>query len=314
MSAQSNTTGPQAVKTRVETITLPPRKFTVPSPKGDVVAGAGHNLMLIAGPCVIDSEDLIQRTAKSLADISQRLGIGLIFKSSYEKDNRGTERNWRGPMANDGLKVLANVRKEFGLPVLTDVHRTEDVPRVAEFVDVLQIPAYMCQQTSLAIACGETGKPINVKKGQFLAPETMDGVVSKIKSTGNANILLTERGACFGYNRLVADMRSIPIMQSLGVPACMDATHVIRLYGISSADPAGGEPKYVPHLVLASVAAGADALFIETHPDPMSAKCDAASQLNLANFENLVRMAMDVRKAIGKPENVGLMQPVTPSK
>ena len=232
----------------------------------------------------------------------------LIFKSSYEKDNRGSEKNWAGPMANEGLKVLAKVRKEFGIPVLTDVHRIEDVEMVAEHVDVLQIPAYMCQQTSLVIACGKTGKPVNVKKGQFLAPEGMASAVSKIHSTGNKNVLLTERGASFGYNRLVADMRSIPVMQELGAPACFDATHVVRLYGISSSDPAGGEPRFVPHLTLAAVAAGADALFLETHPNPMEAKCDAASQLNIKHYEALLRMSLNVRKAIGTPEAVGLMQ------
>jgi 2-dehydro-3-deoxyphosphooctonate aldolase (KDO 8-P synthase) len=296
---------------RIETISLPAREFRVPSPRGpDIAVGKGHGLALIAGPCVIDSKELIYETAHALAEISQRLGVGLIFKSSFEKDNRGSEKNWRGPMAIDGLKILANVRKEFGLPVLTDIHRIEDVAMVAEHVDVLQIPAYMCQQTSLVIACGETGRPINVKKGQFLAPENMNGAVSKIRSTGNKNVLLTERGACFGYNRLVADMRSIPVMQELGAPVCFDATHVIRLYGISSADPAGGEPRFVPHLVLAAVAAGSDALFIETHPRPMEAKCDAASQLNLKHFENLVQMALNVRKAIGSPEKVGMIEPV----
>lgn len=296
---------------RIETINLPSREFRVPSPRGpDIAIGKGHGLALIAGPCVIDSKELIYETAHALAEISQRLGVGLIFKSSFEKDNRGSEKNWRGPMAIDGLKILANVRKEFGLPVLTDIHRIEDVAMVAEHVDVLQIPAYMCQQTSLVIACGETGRPINVKKGQFLAPENMNGAVSKIRSTGNKNVLLTERGACFGYNRLVADMRSIPVMQELGAPVCFDATHVIRLYGISSADPAGGEPRFVPHLVLAAVAAGSDALFIETHPRPMEAKCDAASQLNLKHFENLVQMALNVRKAIGSPEKVGMIEPV----
>jgi 2-dehydro-3-deoxyphosphooctonate aldolase (KDO 8-P synthase) len=207
----------------------------------------------------------------------------------------------------DGLQVLADIRNEFNLPVLTDVHRTEDVARTAEYVDVLQIPAYMCQQTSMAIECGKTGKAINVKKGQFLAPEGMGGVLGKIKSTGNNNVLLTERGACFGYNRLVADIRSIPIMQELGAPVCFDATHIVRLYGISSADPAGGEPRFVPHLTLAAVAAGTDALFIETHPDPMQAKCDAASQLRLQYFERLIQQAQNVRKAIQKPENVGTM-------
>lgn len=297
------------LKTRTETTTLPKREFVVEGGRTPIKIGTGHGLSVISGPCVIDSEELIMKTARALVDITQRVGVGLIFKSSYEKDNRGSEKNWTGPMANEGLKILAKVRKEFGIPVLTDVHRVEDVEMVAEYVDVLQIPAYMCQQTSLVVACGKTGKAINVKKGQFLAPETMDSAVSKIRSTGNQNILLTERGACFGYNRLVADMRSIPLMQELGTPACFDATHVIRLYGISSADPAGGEPRFVPHLTLAAVAAGADALFLETHPEPMEAKCDAASQLNLKHYEGLVKMAVQVRKAIGAPENVGLMQP-----
>lgn len=295
-------------KQRTETTTLPAREFTVETGSTKIKVGQGHGLALISGPCVIDSKELVMRTAKALVEITQRVGIPLIFKSSYEKDNRGSEKNWTGPMANEGLKILAEVRKEFGIPVLTDVHRVEDVEQVAEHVDVLQIPAYMCQQTSLVLACGKTGRPINVKKGQFLAPENMAGAVSKIRSTGNKNILLTERGACFGYNRLVADMRSIPIMQELGVPACFDATHVIRLYGISSSDPAGGEPRFVPHLTLAAVAAGADALFLETHPNPMEAKCDAASQLNLKHIEALLKMALEVRKAIKSPENVGEMR------
>lgn len=292
-------------KQRTEITTLPQREFVVESGATKIRVGSGHGLAVISGPCVIDSKELVMRTARELVEITQRVGVPLIFKSSYEKDNRGSEKNWTGPMANDGLKILAEVRKEFGIPVLTDVHRVEDVEMVAEYVDVLQIPAYMCQQTSLVVACGKTGKPINVKKGQFLAPENMGGAVSKIRSTGNKNVLLTERGASFGYNRLVADMRSIPIMQELGAPACFDATHVIRLYGISSADPAGGEPRFVPHLTLAAVAAGADALFLETHPNPMEAKCDAASQLNLKHYESLLRMSVEVRKAIKSPENVG---------
>lgn len=295
-------------KTREETITLPPRRFSVKVNNKEVVCGSGEGLMVISGPCVIDSRDLIMETAEKLVEICDRQQVGLIFKSSFEKDNRGSAANWKGPMAEDGLKILAEVREKFNVPVLTDVHRVEDVPMVAEYVDVLQIPAYMCQQTSLVIACGETGKPINVKKGQFLAPEGMESALGKIHSTGNKNVLLTERGASFGYNRLVADMRSIPIMQSLGAPACFDATHVIRLYGISSADPAGGEPKYVPHLTLAAVAAGADALFLETHPRPMTAKCDAASQLDLSFYENMIIKSKAVREAIGTPEKVGLYE------
>ncbi len=299
-------------KERTETTTLPKREFVVPAVTSSgqaIKVGQGHGLAVISGPCVIDSEELVMRTARTLVDICQRVGMPLIFKSSYEKDNRGSEKNWTGPMAEEGLKILAKVRKEFGVPVLTDVHRHEDINMVAEHVDVLQIPAYMCQQTSLVIACGKTGKPVNVKKGQFLAPEGMASAVSKIRSTGNQNVLLTERGASFGYNRLVADMRAIPLMQELGAPACFDATHIVRLYGISSADPAGGEPRFVPHLTLAGVAAGADALFLETHPNPMEAKCDAASQLNLTkHYESLLKMSIAVRKAIGTPEAVGLMQ------
>jgi 2-dehydro-3-deoxyphosphooctonate aldolase (KDO 8-P synthase) len=290
---------------RTETITLPPRQFSVDAGLTKIRIGQGHGLACISGPCVIDSRELVMKTARMLVDITQRVGMPLIFKSSYEKDNRGSEKNWAGPMANEGLKILAEVRKEFGIPVLTDVHRVEDVEMVAEYVDVLQIPAYMCQQTSLVVACGKTGKAINVKKGQFLAPENMSSAVSKIRSTGNNNVLLTERGACFGYNRLIADMRSIPVMQELGAPVCFDATHVVRLYGISSSDAAGGEPRIVPHLTLAAVAAGTDALFLETHPNPPEAKCDAASQLNLKHYENLLRLAIGVRKAIGSPENVG---------
>lgn len=292
-------------KTREEIIELPERKFTVKLKDKEMSCGTGEGLMVISGPCVIDSRDLLLETAEKLVEICDRQKVNLIFKSSYEKDNRGSANNWKGPMAEEGLKLLAEVREKFDVPVLTDVHRVEDVPMVAEYVDVLQIPAYMCQQTSLVLACGETGKPINVKKGQFLAPEGMESALGKIQSTGNKNVLLTERGASFGYNRLVADMRSIPIMQGLGAPACFDATHVIRLYGISSADPAGGEPKYVPHLTLAAVAAGADALFLESHPRPMTAKCDAASQLDLKFYENLLVKCKAVREAIVSPEKVG---------
>ncbi|MAF92340.1 MAG: 3-deoxy-8-phosphooctulonate synthase [Bdellovibrionota bacterium] len=293
------------MKQRTEITNLPNRSFTVEYNGKKLEIGTGKDLAVISGPCVIDSEDLIMRTAERLKEICERQKTPLIFKSSYEKDNRGSEKNWRGPMAEEGLKILAKVRKEFDVPVLTDVHRVEDVAMVAEYVDVLQIPAYMCQQTSLLLECGKTGKAINVKKGQFLAPETLAGALSKIRSTGNENILLTERGACFGYNRLVADIRSIPIMQELGAPVVFDATHIIRIYGISSADPAGGEPKFIPHLTLASVAAGTDALFIETHPNPIEAKCDAASQLNLDHYESLLATARRVRQAIITPEHVG---------
>src|ERR1700722_1345486 len=247
---------------------LPDRQFPLSAKRGTVKIGKGHELALIAGPCVVESEELIMDVAKRLVDIADRLGIGLIFKSSYEKDNRGSEKNWRGPGAEDGLKILRKVREEFGIPVLSDIHRQEDVRLSAEYLDVLQIPAYLCQQTSLVLECGKTGKAVNVKKGQFLAPENMKGALEKLHSVGNKNVLLTERGACFGYNRLVSDIRSIPIMQNLGAPVVFDSTHIIRLYGIPSSDPKGGEPQFVPHLTRAAVAAGTDCLCLQTHPNP----------------------------------------------
>jgi len=218
-----------------------------------------------------------------------------------KKDNRGTAHNWKGPLIEDGLKTLTDIRSEFGVPILSDIHRHEDIALAAQHLDVLQIPAYLCQQTSLILEAGKTGKAINVKKGQFLAPENMSSALGKLRSVGNENVLLTDRGTCFGYNRLIADIRAIPIMQELGAPVVFDATHIIRLYGISSADPAGGEPRFAPHLTLAGVAAGADALFIETHPEPMKAKCDAASQLNLEHFESLLKNGRGSSQSYWKP-------------
>lgn len=279
---------------------LADRQFTLDAKRGKVNIGKGHELALIAGPCVVESEELIMGVAKQLVDIADRLGVALIFKSSYEKDNRGTEKNWRGPGLEDGLKILKKVRDTYGIPVLSDIHRQEDVKISAEYLDVLQIPAYLCQQTSLILECAKTGRALNVKKGQFLAPENMSSAMSKIKSVGNKNVLLTERGSCFGYNRLVSDMRSIPIMQNLGAPVVYDATHIIRIYGISSADPKGGEPEFVPYLTRAAVAAGTDCLFLETHPNPKVALCDGASMLKLDLLEGLMKQSLAISKALGR--------------
>lgn len=280
---------------------LPDRQFSLTTKRGTVNIGSGHELALIAGPCVIESEELIMSVAKRLTDMADRLGIGLIFKSSYEKDNRGSEKNWRGLGSEEGLKILKKVRDTYGIPVLSDVHRQEDVNISAEYLDVIQVPAYLCQQTGLMLDIGNTGKAVNVKKGQFLAPENMAGGLSKLRSTGNKNVLLTERGSCFGYNRLVADIRGIPIMQNLGAPVVFDSTHIIRLYGIPSSDPRGGEPQYVPHLTYAAVGAGTDALFIETHPEPRVAKCDAASMLQLDLLEPMIKKSLAISKAVGRP-------------
>ncbi len=258
---------------------------------GSISIGKGHPLALISGPCVIETEDIALKTAGTLKKISEELRIPLIYKSSYEKDNRSTAENYRGPGLDKGLKILEKVKKAFEIPVLSDIHRETDIPAAAEVLDVIQIPAFLCQQTSLLIAAGKTGKPINVKKGQFLAPDGMKSPINKLNSVGNDRILLTERGTCFGYYQLVADMRAIPIMQSLGYPVVFDATHIIRIYGIPSKDPGGGQPGFVPTLVYAGVAAGCDALFLETHPCVEEALCDASSMIPLERLKPLLEKA-----------------------
>jgi len=222
----------------------------------------------------------------------------LIFKASYEKDNRGSEKSYKGPGLKEGLKVLDKVKQKVGLPVLSDVHRLEDVDRAKEVLDIIQIPAFLCQQTSLLLRVGEAGRVVNVKKGQFVAPENMAGAVKKIYSTGNHQVLLTERGTCFGYNKLISDFCSIPIMQGIGCPVIFDATHVIRNYGIPSEDPRGGSPQYVPHLSRAAVAVGCDGLFLETHPKPSEARCDASSMIPLNEMGGLLRQAKAIHDMV----------------
>jgi 2-dehydro-3-deoxyphosphooctonate aldolase (KDO 8-P synthase) len=262
-----------------------------------VTIGKGHPLVLISGPCVIESEDNVMRIAEKIKTITSRYRIPWIFKSSYEKDNRSSPEGFAGPGLEEGLRILEKVRTRFNVPVTSDVHRETDVKAAAEVLDLVQIPAYLCQQTSLVLEFGKSGKPVNVKKGQFLAPEAMKSAISKIQYTGNDQIIVTDRGTSFGYNRLMADIRSIPIIQSLGVPVVWDPTHIIRLYGISSADPRGGEPEFVPALTRAAVAAGCNALFIETHFNPAEALCDAASMISLQDFEPLMRQVQILSEA-----------------
>jgi 2-dehydro-3-deoxyphosphooctonate aldolase (KDO 8-P synthase) len=256
----------------------------------------GHGLPLawIAGPCVIEDQKTMAVTAERLKKLSEKLAIPLVFKSSYEKDNRGSELSYQGPGLEDGLELLAWIKQEFELPVLSDIHRVEDIPAAREVLDVLQVPAFLCQQTSLIVAIGRAGKPVNVKKGQFLAPDGMASAVGKLERSGNRQILLTERGAQFGYNALVSDMTSIPSMQALGYPVVFDAGHSVRRYGIPSADPRGGAPEMIPTLLRAGIAAGANAVFLETHPDPAHARCDAASQFALDRIEDLMAQARDL--------------------
>ncbi|MDP8224948.1 MAG: 3-deoxy-8-phosphooctulonate synthase [Candidatus Lernaella stagnicola] len=251
----------------------------IPVKIGDISIGHGEPLALIAGPCVLETLDEALAIADFVKTEADKRGMPYIFKASYEKDNRGKPTGYAGPGLDKGLEMLAAIKRKIGVPVLSDIHRETDVKAAAEVLDIVQIPAYLCQQTSLVLEVGRYAKVVNVKKGQFLAPEDMQSAVSKLHHVGNEQILLTDRGASFGYHRLVFDPRSVPIMQGLGHPVVVDPTHMVRIYGRSSADPEGGEPEFAATLARAGVAAGANAIFIETHPSPFEAACDAASMV-----------------------------------
>lgn len=255
---------------------------------GNIKVGNNKNLVLIAGPCVIESEKLTLSVAEVIKKITDELNLPFIFKSSYYKGNRTAIKNYRGPGLKKGLKILAKVKREFDIPVLSDVQCREEVNLLAEVLDCIQIPAYLCQQTELTLAVAKTGKAVNIKKGQFLAPYDIERIVAKVESTGNKNIILTERGTVFGYNNLVVDMRSFSIMKETGYPVVFDVTHAIRIPGISSKQKKGGQPQFINSLARAGVAAGADALFIETHPTPENALCDATSMLQIKNLKELL--------------------------
>ena len=258
---------------------------------GGVEIGAGK-LAVIAGPCVAESLELCMTVARRLADACRRLGIGYVFKASYDKANRTSVASYRGPGLARGLEWLAAVRKEAGVPVTSDVHETAQVAPAAQVLDCLQIPAFLCRQTDLLVAAGRSGRCVNVKKGQFVAPWDMKAAVEKIASTGNRQVLLTERGTCFGYNRLVSDLRSIPVMRQWA-PVVFDATHSVQEPG-GLGHASGGERQYVELLAKAAMAAGADALFLEVHPDPPGALSDAASQIYLDEAETLLRRCAGV--------------------
>ncbi len=248
--------------------------------------GNNNPFVLIAGPCVVENEKLILNTAESIKKITDELKIPFIFKSSYKKANRTNLNSFTGIGDEKALTILKKVKDDFNIPVLTDIHSIEETKLAAEFVDVIQIPAFLCRQTELLLAAGETGKVINIKKGQFLAPEDMKHVVDKIKSTGNEKIMLTERGTTFGYHNLVVDMRSLIIMKEFGYPVVMDATHAVQLP--SKGNESGGQPKFIKPLAKAAAAVGIDALFLEVHPNPKEALSDAASQLPLEELKPLL--------------------------
>jgi 2-dehydro-3-deoxyphosphooctonate aldolase (KDO 8-P synthase) len=255
---------------------------------GEITIGGGASLVLIAGPCVIEGETFTLSLAASLQEVSRELGIPLIFKASYDKANRTSISSARGPGLEEGLRILQRVKEEVGLPIISDVHQVSEVPRAAQVLDVIQIPAFLCRQTDLVVEAARTGKPINVKKGQFLAPWDMAHVVEKIISTGNEQILLTERGTSFGYNNLVSDMKALPIMRGLGYPVIFDATHSVQLPG-GAGKASGGNREFIPSLSRAAVGAGVDGVFLEVHPEPERALSDGANSLALDALSPLLK-------------------------
>jgi len=248
--------------------------------------GGDNPFVLIAGPCVVENEEITITTAKAIKEITDELGIPFIFKSSYKKANRTSLHSFKGIGDKEALEILVNVKKSLNVPILTDVHTIEEVDLAAKYVDVLQIPAFLCRQTDLLIAAGNTGKVVNIKKGQFLAPEDMKHAAEKVLSTNNKRVMLTERGTTFGYHNLVVDMRSLVIMRELGFPVVMDATHSVQLP--SGGTLTGGQPKFIKPLAKAAVAIGIDALFFEVHPNPKEALSDAESQLPLSELKELL--------------------------
>ena len=273
---------------------------------GDLTLGNDRPLVLIAGPCVLESRAHALETSRALAEMAAGLGVGLIYKTSFDKANRTSLKSERGLGLEEGLPILAEVRAASGLPVLTDVHAPEQCAPVAEAVDVLQIPAFLCRQTDLLVAAAETGKAVNVKKGQFLAPWDMKNVVAKIEGAGNANVLVTERGASFGYNTLVSDMRSLPIMAAeTGCPVVFDATHSVQQPG-GRGTTSGGQREFVPVLARAAVAVGVAAVFMETHQDPDNAPSDGPNMVPLKELPALVETLLELdRIAKAKPAAIG---------
>ena len=255
--------------------------------------GPEQPFFLIAGPCVIESERLALETAATLKDICTRLGIPFIFKSSFDKANRSSGDSFRGPGIDAGLRILAEVRRQVGVPVLTDVHEDSDISAVAEVVDVLQTPAFLCRQTNFITRVAQAGKPVNIKKGQFLSPWDMHNVVDKAKATGNQDIMVCERGASFGYNNLVSDMRSLAVLRQTGCPVVFDATHSVQLPGGQGAS-SGGQREFIPVLARAAVAVGVAGVFMETHPYPDKALSDGPNAWPLAQMEQLLTILKEL--------------------
>lgn len=253
----------------------------------------GSKLTILAGPCVIENQEILEKTAEGLKRITQKLDINFVFKSSFDKANRSSINSYRGPGLEKGLEMLAKIKKDFDLPIVTDIHTPDQAALAAEVADILQIPAFLCRQTDLLVAAGKTGKIVNIKKGQFLAPEQMKPLIKKVEDSGNNNITLTDRGTTFGYNNLVSDFRAIPIMQEFGYPVIFDATHSVQLPG-ANGECSGGDRRFVPVLAKSAVAAGANGLFFEVHPNPDKALCDGPNMLALSDVEAVFKVCKDI--------------------
>ena len=264
---------------------------------GNYTIGGGEKLTLLAGPCVLEGLDRCLLIGRTIKEICQRLDINYVFKASFDKANRSSYHSFRGPGLKKGLEMLKTIKAELGVPVVTDIHETNQAKPVAEVADILQIPAFLCRQTDLLHAAAQTGNVVNVKKGQFLAPEDMRNVVDKLHESGCDQIMLTERGASFGYHNLVVDMRSLPIMRSFGYPVVMDGTHSVQLPGGNGTTSAGNR-EYVEYLVRAAVAAGVDALFLEVHDNPEEALSDGANMVYLDKLEDLLKDAVAIHEIV----------------
>ncbi len=270
----------------------------VATPAGaEIQVGPGQPLLLIAGPCALESEELAKRVAGEMQEICARLGISYVFKASFDKANRTSLDSYRGPGLEEGLRSLARIREELQLPVISDVHDVSQIQPAAEVLDIIQIPAFLCRQTDLLVAAAQTGKPVNLKKGQFVSPWDMKNGVNKLRAAGGTKTMLVERGASFGYNNLVVDMRSLPVMRGFGCPVIFDATHSVQLPG-GAGGSSGGQREFIAPLSRAAMAAGIDGLFMEVHPDPDQALCDGPNSMPLDGVEQLLNQLLRVREAV----------------
>ncbi len=271
-------------------------RFEVVDGSGIFIGGKEDPLLIIAGPCVIESEDLCLKVADFVKNLTEKMGFNYMFKASYDKANRSSVKSFRGPGIDKGLEILIKVKEKIGIPVLTDVHTPEEAKKAGEVVDVVQIPAFLCRQTDILVEAGKSGKTVNIKKGQFMAPEQMKNAVEKVKSTGNDRVLLTERGTFFGYGDLVNDFRSLVIMRQFA-PVIYDATHSVQKPG-GAGDRSGGDRRFIPYLTRGAVAVGVDGVFMEVHPEPEKGLSDPDTMLPLDEIENLLKQIKSVREAV----------------